>query len=376
MLNKFYKRTKVLIITTELNFGGVETSVLSRARVLNTDLFDLSFACFWKDGRIATELRNDGFTVHVLNRNPTVRDLRTSHALRRLISEVKPDLLHTISIEANFHGSLAKLLLPGTPLICEEVGAPNEADIAGFRSWRARQLGRFIWNKANRIVAVSKAVRSYVIRYEGARPSKVVVIPHFVEPRFVADFPTIELPRQLNGTIACVGRLSKEKGQRELLGAFALALRALPHLRLWLIGDGPDRFELDQDCDRLGIKSAVEFLGFRNDLDKILPDVDLLVVPSRNEGLGIVALEAMAMGTIVLANPVGGLVEIVSENENGLLNLEGDIEGLANKIVGFFGLNEKDRIELRIAAFETVRNDFSVDIIKQQFSDLYLSTIV
>lgn len=122
-------------------------------------------------------------------------------------------------------------------------------------------------------------------------------------------------------TMICVGRLSPEKGQAGLLHVFARLLQKHPDLTLRLVGDGPDRANLEDLASRLGIGSALTFAGRLSEEDTLseIARSDLLILPSFMEGLPIVLMEAMAIGVPVVASGVAGIPELVEDAVTGLL---------------------------------------------------------
>lgn len=133
--------------------------------------------------------------------------------------------------------------------------------------------------------------------------------------------PLREPPRDEVRTIICVGRLSPEKGQSGLLQAFSKLASKRPGLRLRLVGDGPDRANLESLSNELGIESSVTFVGRLSEEDTLgeIARSDLLVLPSLMEGLPIVLMEAMALGVPVIASGVAGIPELVEDGTTGLL---------------------------------------------------------
>ena len=121
--------------------------------------------------------------------------------------------------------------------------------------------------------------------------------------------------------IVCVGRLSPEKGQSGLLEIFASIRRRVVEARLVLIGSGPDEQILRSQADRLGLGDAVQFAGRRSETDTLeaIAGADILVVSSFMEGLPIVLMEAMAVGTAVIAPRLAGIPELIDDGRNGLL---------------------------------------------------------
>lgn len=132
--------------------------------------------------------------------------------------------------------------------------------------------------------------------------------------------------------IGAAGRLAAVKGLDVLLEAVARLSSEFPGLRLEIAGSGPDRRNLEEAARGAGIQDRVAFLGWRGDLAPLLAGWDLFVQPSRAEGFGLAALEAMAAGVPVIASAVGGLLELIERDRSGWLVAVGDSEALAAKI--------------------------------------------
>ena len=131
--------------------------------------------------------------------------------------------------------------------------------------------------------------------------------------------------------LICVGRLSPEKGQAGLLESFAAARRGKPDIELVFVGDGPERQQLEAAATRLGVADAVTFAGRRGERETLeqIASADVLVLSSFMEGLPIVLMEAMALGTPVIATRVAGIPELVRDGESGLFFTPSDWEELA-----------------------------------------------
>ena len=135
--------------------------------------------------------------------------------------------------------------------------------------------------------------------------------------------------------IALIGRLlSAQKGQELLIRAMPGVLRLCPNAILLVVGDGPDRAELETLVRGLGLGQAVRLLGHRDDIPEVLASTDVLVLPSLcEEAFPLAALEGLAAGRPVVAFAVGGLREIVCDGATGLLVAKGDVPGLVEAIV-------------------------------------------
>lgn len=162
-------------------------------------------------------------------------------------------------------------------------------------------------------LALSVARKVICVSYAVSHSAAVLVPAH----KLVVIYNGVELPeaRESSGsttkpTVLCIARLSPEKGIDVLLKA----AQELPDTAFLIAGDGPERFALEASAPQ-----NVTFLGFRKDVSELLEQATVVAVPSRQEGLGLAALEALAAGVPVVASNVGGLSEIVQPNKTGLL---------------------------------------------------------
>jgi glycosyltransferase involved in cell wall biosynthesis len=146
-----------------------------------------------------------------------------------------------------------------------------------------------------------------------------------------ADASAAETMRQNLGILPGVtvvetaGRLTAVKDQETLIRAVAECVRQGERLFLVLLGEGELRADLETLCVRLGIADNVRFTGWKPDVARFIAACDLFCLPSRNEGMGKVLVEAMALGKPIIASDVGGIPDLVRPGENGLLVPVGDV---------------------------------------------------
>ena len=237
-------------------------------------------------------------------------------ATRRL----RPDVVHAHWwFPGGVMGAVASLLTR-TPLVITLHGSDvHIAERPGLR-----KLARLTLRRAKVIGVVSEALRREVIDLLNVDPGKVVVLRMPVQMPAPVDVAAPADPPPLR--LVCVGRLAREKGFGVLLDALGLLDEPV---RLDVFGDGPARAELEAAAS-----GDVHFHGARPraEIAETLALAHALVVPSLREGLGMVALEALAVGRPVIASGTGGLVETVVDGDDGILVPPGDPAALADAL--------------------------------------------
>jgi glycosyltransferase involved in cell wall biosynthesis len=243
-------------------------------------------------------------------------DPRALRALHRTLDEMapRPTLLHA-------HDSHA-LVIAG--LTARRLGLPL---VATRRSTSVPRRGGW-WARAQKVVALSQAVRE-ALEAGGVAPERITVIPSGLDLDALArraERPVVDLPAE--PYLLAVGALSWEKGHRVLLEAHARL--AAPPLLL-LAGDGPERPALLALAGELGTAARVRCLGIVTDPAPLILRARLLVQPSLREALGTAVIEALALGTPVIASATGGLPELLADTESTLVS-PGDPAALATAL--------------------------------------------
>jgi glycosyltransferase involved in cell wall biosynthesis len=210
-----------------------------------------------------------------------------------------------------------------------------------------------------------------------AQAMRLVTPDHWPKLRVVrCGLPLSELPEHAGSTavtrIIAVGRLSPEKGQAGLLEVFAEIGRDHHDVELILVGDGPEADRLHALATTLGISERVRFAGRLGEEDTLneIAAADILVLPSFMEGLPIVLMEAMAVGTAVVASRVAGIPELVEDDKNGLLFTPSDWDALAKcirRLVDDVALREK----LAENGRAVVAEEFDVDRSAERLRELF-----
>ncbi len=279
------------------------------------------------------------------------------------------DILHVHLPHGEVYGEIALRAFPGRKFV---ISRHNDDR---FRRWLPlRPVFAPSLRRADRIIAISQAVRRFLIDVEKADAGKIDVVPYGIDADACARSAHPGAFRRAIGAkgepiVGFVGRLTRQKGVDVLLRAFARVEARYPEARLVLAGDGPDRPALEQLARSLGLRRAM-FLGWRGDVSDILADVSLLAVPSRWEGFGLVALEAMALRKPVVAARVSALPEIVVPGETGLLvSSESEVE-LADALLSL--ISDPPRAErMGEAGSARAREEFPVERMAKRTAEIY-----
>lgn len=240
---------------------------------------------------------------------------------------------------------------------------------------------RFVAQPTDAAVCVSQAVCDLAVRRYHVRPERVCVARNGVPLELLRDAGTdarsrvrAELGIEADQPVlASIGRLHPVKGHRALLAMLPAIVRSSPRALLLVIGDGPERPACEALATRLGVARHVRFLGSRSDVPRLLSAIDLLLVTSQSEGLGLAAIEGLAAARPVIAFAVGGLPEVVVDGVNGRLVPPGDCEAFAQAVIDTLG-DPASRVSYARGAASSAQR-FSIDGHVQRLIDCYRMTL-
>lgn len=205
-------------------------------------------------------------------------------------------------------------------------------------------LHRFIYRRMKSLIALTEIQKQALLQCLPVSADDVLVIPDSVDTKeFHPNKRSESFRSQIfelkddELAIGLVGRIDPQKGSREFVEAASKLLNRYPHLKFFLIGkETPDTPGFEQSLKNYvssqGYGSKVIFLGHRSDIDQVISNLDIFVMPSYEETFGDVLIEAMACGVPSIATRAGGPINIVDEGENGLLIPPRDSGALASAI--------------------------------------------
>jgi glycosyltransferase involved in cell wall biosynthesis len=339
---------KILHIDPERDWGGGEAQVLGLSSYLaakghRNDLLTYPNGKLWK--------RSQGLdikTLPLVARNDV--DLRPVWRIRRLIRREGYDIVHLHTKRA--HALSAWLPRgPGAPryVVTRRMDYPEKNN----------SYTRYLYNRCvDGVVAISQPIVESLVD-AGVDAGRIRLIRSGIDvARFVPGGDNAGAERVL--TIGTVAVLQERKGHRFLLEAVAeLKVRGVKLVCL-LAGAGSERKGLEEMAARLGLAEEVNFLGFVADTPAFLAGIDIFVLPSLYEGLGVAALEAMAAGKAVVASRVGGLTDVITDGLTGFLVPPRDSTALSDAIAKLIADPTRARGMGRSAAAH-VRKHFTLE---------------
>ncbi|SHE34274.1 Glycosyltransferase involved in cell wall bisynthesis [Desulfacinum infernum DSM 9756] len=226
-----------------------------------------------------------------------------------------------------------------------------------------------------RVVAISSAITK-ILEEQGVPSRKLALIPSAVPTgEFAGQCARDGFLRRFHLepdhlAVGMIAQFIPRKGHHMLLQAAPMILESFPTARFLLFGKGPLLPSVRQECENRGLGSCFRFPGFRHDLPRILPCLDLVVHPASMEGLGVSLIQAAAAGKAVVACRAGGIPEVVRDRFNGLLVEPGDVEGLAGAVNALLGDPEKRR-QMGEAGRRWALERFSPEAMVARYAALY-----
>ena len=313
-------------------------------------------------------------------------------ALRRVIQEIRPDIIHIHSNDLFPNSVLLacgaipvvqtlhdwKMVCPiwngvtVNGVICEK-GFSAECCREGCIS-RRRYISQWVWRKinvflvnrrVNALIAPSMALNRALINYG----LESIYIPNYVDTSRYVPSPL----RQDNKRILSACYLYLSKGIYHLLRAFQSVLLKIPSVTLDIAGDGPEKEELEKLCISLKLQNHVRFHGVvsHDDLAELYSKASVVVLPSVvAENCPLVVLEAMASGRAVIGSRIGGIPELVVENETGLLFNPRETNELSEKIIHLL-LDREMAERMGRSGRKRVERKFSAEVHVRRILDLY-----
>ena len=348
------RKNNILHISRTMDIGGAERIVFQLSSDLKDEFDSVHVAS--TGGLWESELSAKGIQHHKIldidSKNPlTVLKLLTS--IRQIIKKNEITIVHTHHRMAAFYIRLLKLVHPKLIHVYTAHNVfKDKLPLYGFALKNAKS------------VAVGEAVNKNLKEDVGITDSRVIYNGVVLKE---TDDQVDEIISYGGIKLGCIARLSEQKGLTYLLDA--MSLLTVKDIRLFIVGDGELRNELENKVKELHLQDSVTFLGYRKDIAECINSFDFCVLPSVFEGFGLVAIEAFMNSKTIVATDIPGLNEVVT-NKNGVLVPAKDPAALASAI-DKLATDATLRQELASQAKKDYENRFSYSMFLENYRALY-----
>ena len=233
----------------------------------------------------------------------------------------------------------------------------------------------FCLNESDAVTAVSESLKKDTYTHFSTS-KKISVIPNFIpvsEEKVSVDQKIRMRYSKIDEPILChISNFRKVKRVEDVMRVFA-KVNAVKPSNLLLVGDGPERFLIEELCRELDLCTRVKFLGKIQDPRHVLELADLFILPSETESFGLAALEAMSVGVPVISSNTGGIPEVNKHGISGLLSDVGDVDDMAKNALSI--LESKETLDKFKKGAHKQALEFDINKIVQQYEDLYKEVV-
>lgn len=367
-------RLRVFHLIKSLGRGGAERLLVEGLLAADRRRFTFGYGYFlpWKDALVAA-LRDAGAEVTCFSASGAAGIFGRVGDVARYLRRWRPDVIHA-------HLPLAGVVARAVGRLLDVPVVYTEHNVLERYHPATRAANLATWSLQAKVIAVSEDVAASARRHAGTGVPIEVVKNGVSLHRFQRD---VEAGRRLREALGIperapvVGTVAVFRAQKRLdhwLQAAALFLRARPDARFLLVGDGPLRQDVERWRQELGLDEAVILPGLREDVRPFLSAMDAYLMSSSFEGLPVALLEAMASEIPPVVTRVGGMGEVVIDEENGRIVKAGDPAALARALEWVLA-DEDRRATLGTRARAIVAERFSMDRMQRALEDHYAQLV-
>ncbi len=363
------RKINVVHLVEELTIGGLEKTLTAVVLNLNKKKYNVSVWCLREGGFFADKLVKEGIDVNILHIS-TSRNPLSIYKLYRLLKIHKFDIIHTHAYSAGTIGRISAFLA-GIPVIISHNHSVYDYynKYYHFVEWLLSLI-------TDRVICISEVVNRFANETQKINAKKLITIHNGIDDVcHVTEKRSSDLKKELglpiNHSVICtIAHMEEHKGLKYLLKSASLLLASRRDISFLLVGEGALERKLRKHCVDLKIEKNVICAGERSDIPEMLSFIDIFVLPSLREGLGLAILEAMACDKPVIATNVGGIPEIVKDGINGLLVSPEDPDALYRAMNEL--LNDREMLaKIGHHGKRVCEENFSSKVMIGKIEDLY-----
>jgi glycosyltransferase involved in cell wall biosynthesis len=363
-------KIRVLFCQETVGSGGVEQRKLSTAKYLDSNKYEIKLVCTAVKEAMVPKFDALGVELVVIGKLKSIFQMSKYLKLLKIIRHYKPHIIHGAVFEGVALACVAGFLGRVPIIIAEETSDPQN------RTSKASALLRVFVSLADKVVAIAPSVAAYLKDVARIPEKKIQLINNGVEiPRKVSADEVAALKSKFNIAptdivIGSVGRLLDDhKKFTDLVKAIA-ALPKKDNIKLLIVGDGADRKLIEDTALQLDINRMLVMVGYQTDTAPFYAMMDMFCLASQREGFGLVAAEAMLHKLPVIATAVGGLKDVVTDDETGYLVPPLQPAIIAQKIELLLA-DASLRNKLGEAGYQKAMEEYTAEVYVQKVEALY-----
>lgn len=375
-----FRAIRVLHLIEALGMGGAERRLMNDLKYLDRNRF-FNVVCSLSPNVEMWEACLSDVPLYTFNVKKITEILKNLPRINRIIKKHNIDIIHTQLFWADLVGRLCKLLNKKVKLITTVQSTAYENNHPYLYSYKRKIVDSLSGRLLNDgYIAVSDYVKKICMDKLNFNSDKIRVIYNSVDLDYEVSLTKIKYlkdefkikPNQK--TLITVGRIDPPKGHVYLIKALLEIREFIPDIKLLIVGDGPTKEDLINECRNLGLTQNIIFTGKRKDVKEILSICDIFIFPTLSEGLSVALLESMATKVACIATSIGPNREIIKHKENGILVNCKNVKEIVEAVLYLFNHPEEmKRISYR--GFLTARERFSARSSAKNLEDYYMEIL-
>ncbi|MCX5711585.1 MAG: glycosyltransferase family 4 protein [Candidatus Omnitrophica bacterium] len=361
----------ILYLTTHLNTGGITSYLLSLCRAMKSKGHNVYLASSGGDCLLKFEQEGVKFVPISIKTKAEISP-KILISLRQLALLIKQENIQIVHSNTRVTQVLAELLR-------RFYSVKHISTCHGF--FRMKLSRRLFSCWGDKVVAISSQVRDHLVNDLGVPANKIAIVHNGIDiDKFrVKGQGLSDKEKQAMGlgggpVIGIIARLSDVKGHIYLIQAMKTVLEKFPAATLLIVGEGKERGRLIQLASSLGIEKQVIFISSVSDTRHILSVLDVFVMPSLHEGLGLALMEAMAFGLPVIGSKVGGILSLIEDGKSGILVESRDVVGLSVALIKVLSDNAAAK-SLGENAARFIGNNFGLEKMAEETERVYVKCL-
>jgi glycosyltransferase involved in cell wall biosynthesis len=375
------KIIKIVHLITTLDVGGAESMLVKITTNMDKKKFDNIVICLLPEGKLANKLREENIEVYTLNMRHIFSNFFVIFKIVKLLNMLKPDILQTWLYHADLLGLVAGKITGVNKIFwnirCSDVDMSDYSFLSSFVLRLLIKLSVYpdlvIANSISGLKAHKKL---------GYKPKKSFVIPNGINTDLYCpdDKAKTRLCSQLGikkekTLIGLIARYDPMKDHSTFINAASQVYKN-NSVHYVLVGKSmnEDNTEFLELVNKLGLFEKISFLGEQNELWKLLPALDIVVLSSAyGEGFPNIIGESMSCGTPCVSTDVGDVKNII--DDTGYIVQRRNPTELANAIIRMINIGDEGRTKLGLAATKRIKENYDLPIVVQQYQKLYIDTV-